>query len=121
MAQFLILAGEGSQEAPRSPGMKASRAGFVPARSEGGPSYPSREELPFTSGNEMLGPEVDWSGVDDNFMALGLGVPPLPLWAHGEPAAMPALLFFAPRKPHAPNGALDAWSDMGGIGGIATL
>ena len=27
-------------------------------------------------------------------VALGLGVPPLPLWAHGEPAAMPALLFF---------------------------
>jgi hypothetical protein len=27
-------------------------------------------------------------------MTLGLGVPPLPLWAHGEPAAMPALFFF---------------------------
>jgi hypothetical protein len=25
----------------------------------------------------------------------GSGVPPLPLWAHGEPAAMPALFFFA--------------------------
>ncbi len=82
---------------------------------------PSRMELRFASGNEMLGAEVDWSGDDDNLLALGLGVPPLPLWAHGEPAAMPALLFFAPRKPHAPNGALDAWSDMGGIGGIATL
>lgn len=42
----------------------------------------------------MLGAEVDWSGDDYNFVALGLGVPPLPLWAHGEPAAMPALLFF---------------------------
>jgi hypothetical protein len=28
--------------------------------------------------------------------ALGPGVPPLPLWAHGEPAATPALLFGDP-------------------------
>ncbi len=44
----------------------------------------------------MLGPAVDWSR-ESNFDALGLGVPPLPLWAHGEPAAMPALLFSGPR------------------------
>jgi hypothetical protein len=42
-----------------------------------------------------LGPTVDLSGGDDKLEALGLGVPPLPLWAHGEPAAMPALLFFS--------------------------
>jgi len=35
-------------------------------------------------------------GVSDthHFAALGLGVPPLPLWAHGEPAEMPAPHFF---------------------------
>jgi hypothetical protein len=27
----------------------------------------------------------------------GSGVPPLPLWAHGEPAAMPALFFSSAR------------------------
>jgi hypothetical protein len=31
-----------------------------------------------------------------DFIALGLGVPPLPLWAHGEPAEMPAPHFFSP-------------------------
>jgi hypothetical protein len=58
----------------------------------------------------MLGAEVDWSGADDNFVALGLGVPPLPLWAHGEPAAMPALLFSEhPPISVACDAVLEAW------------
>jgi hypothetical protein len=58
----------------------------------------------------MLGPGVDASGKHNNFVALGLGVPPLPLWAHGEPAAMPALLFFHPaHDPCERNGTGRTW------------
>ena len=42
-------------------------------------------------------------GFDENgtrtFEALGLGVPPLPLWAHEEPAEMPAPHFFPSVEP----------------------
>jgi hypothetical protein len=73
-----------------SPGMENRARGLVISTSEG-----CATRLRFPNGNEMLGWGVDEGGARDKFEALGLGVPPLPLWAHGEPAAMPALLFFA--------------------------
>ncbi len=68
--------------------------GFSPATRVGGHWVPGPAICCASrAGMRCSGPEVDWSGDDDNLVALGLGVPPLPLWAHGEPAEMPALLF----------------------------
>jgi len=77
-----------------APGMKAGGSGFQGPESEEHAAGRRARWLLFLSRNEMLGSGVDAVGVLDNFEALGLGVPPLPLWAHGEPAEMPALLFF---------------------------
>src|SRR6266542_4940441 len=92
-ARFPILAAGSSPRVSNRREWMRAVPGFTLETAREVEPNPSRMELRFASGNEMLGAEVDWSGDDDNFMALGLGVPPLPLWAHGEPAAMPALLF----------------------------
>jgi len=74
--------------------MKAGGSGFQGPESEEHAAGRRARWLLFLSRNEMLGSGVDAVGALDNFEALGLGVPPLPRWAHGEPAEMPALLFF---------------------------